>query len=124
MTSRNGIREISERVGLSQHTVRYYEKIGLLDPVPRDRAGRRAFGPRDLARLEFLQKLRATGMSIQQMLEYIRLVNVGTDSLSLRRAMLETHSNRVQEQISSLSDCLDVIQKKIELYKEWENEKK
>jgi DNA-binding transcriptional MerR regulator len=66
------IGDVAARTGLSVHTLRYYERIGLLDRVPRDGGGRRAFGPDDLGWLDLLTKLRRTGMPIADMVPLCR----------------------------------------------------
>ena len=60
------ISEAAEASGLTAHTLRYYERAGLLDPVGREAGGRRRYSDRDLSRIAFLTKLRATGMPIEQ----------------------------------------------------------
>ncbi|MQA98507.1 MAG: MerR family transcriptional regulator [Streptosporangiales bacterium] len=67
-----GIGDVTARTGLSADTLRYYERIGLLDPVPRDLAGRRAYGPDDLARIETILHLRRTHMPLEDMIRYSR----------------------------------------------------
>ena len=64
----------AERTGVSPHTLRYYERIGLIDPVGRDEAGRRVYSDADLLRVDFLRKLRSTGTPITRMQEYVELV--------------------------------------------------
>ena len=64
------IGEVVRLIGLSEHTLRYYEKVGLLPPIRRDAGGNRLFTPEDLRWLEFLVKLRQTRMPLRQMLRY------------------------------------------------------
>lgn len=110
------IREVAEMIGLSTHTLRYYERIGLLDGVERKTNGHRLYSDVDVARLNFLNKLRATGMPIRGMIQFARLSVQGDTTIPQRHAMLEAHRNRVEEQISALQQNLETICYKIELY--------
>ena len=110
------IGDVAERTGLSVHTLRYYERIGLLDPVPRDSGGRRAFGADDLAWLTLLTKLRRTGMPIAEMVRYAELVRGGPATHPERLLLLQRHRDAVAARIAELADCLEVVDYKINLY--------
>lgn len=110
--------EVSQKVGLSAHTLRWYEQMGLLDPVPRDSAGRRRYRERDVERLNLLTKMRATGMSVRDMVRYIELVREGGSTLPARLALLEEHRIGVLRQIDDLQRDLSVIDRKISIYRE------
>lgn len=114
------IGEFSERSGLSVDTLRYYEKIGLIDPPPRDSGGRRQYDQKTLIWLEFLLRLNATGMGIKDRLRYAALRKEGADSLTARREMLELHSTAVAEKISNLLETQSVLNEKIDLYRKME----
>lgn len=108
--------EVSERTGLSTHTLRWYEQVGLLDPVDRDTGGRRRYAETDLDRLRFLIKLRSTGMPVRDMVRYIELVRCGPASVDERLALLVTHRQRVLAQIEALTLDLKIIDHKIDIY--------
>ncbi|GAA3806768.1 MULTISPECIES: MerR family transcriptional regulator [Amycolatopsis] len=110
------IAEAARRSGLSIDTLRYYERIKLLDPPARDAAGRRAYSDADLAWLEFLTKLRTTGMPIKMMREYAQLRGAGDASAGRRRAILLEQRRSVAERIAELQACMDVLNYKIENY--------
>ena len=112
--------EVAEQTGLSTHTLRWYEQVGLLDPVDRDTGGRRRYAETDLARLGFLIKLRSTGMPVRDMVRYIDLVRRGPATVDERLAMLVEHRQRVLAQIEALTDDLKVIDRKIDIYSEAE----
>jgi len=114
------VSEAAERVGLSAHTLRWYERIGLLDPVRRDTGGRRRYSERDVERLRFLTKLRATGMPIADMLRYVELVQHGTHTGPARLVLLTEHRDRVLDQIAALQRDLAVIEYKIDMYRDAE----
>jgi DNA-binding transcriptional MerR regulator len=116
------IGEVVRLIGLSEHTLRYYEKVGLLPPIRRDAGGNRLFTPEDLRWLEFLVKLRQTRMPLRQMLRYAALVRQGDATLAERRAMLEAHERQVRATIVQMNECLGVLQTKLDLYRQWERE--
>jgi DNA-binding transcriptional MerR regulator len=115
------IAEAAERSGLSAHTLRYYERIGLIHPVGRGQNGHRRYGRDDIEWLEFLIKLRTTDMPIRQMVEYAELVREGPQTASRRRAMLEAHREALRERIAELEETAGVIDRKIEIYTEMES---
>jgi DNA-binding transcriptional MerR regulator len=111
------IQEAAQRSGLSAHTLRYYERIGLIHAVRRNGAGHREYAEQDLQWLEFLTKLRTTGMPIADMCRYAELRRVGPHTADERRAMLERHRDRVRARIAELSRDLEVLDYKIEMYR-------
>ncbi|MBC6435591.1 MerR family transcriptional regulator [Nostoc sp. HG1] len=111
------IQQVSERTGLSVYTLRYYERNGLLEPVTRAANGHRRYSALDIARIEFLSKLRMTGMPIRQMQEYAALMRQKPDAIEERRAILEVHEQAVQQQIQQLTQNLEMIQWKIQNYR-------
>lgn len=112
------IAEIAECTGLSVHTLRYYERIGLIDPVFRQSNQHRLYNEHDLRWIEFLLRLRDTGMSIAQMLHYAELRRAGEqlESVSERRAMLEQHARHLNEELNALQRHLVVLTDKINTY--------
>jgi DNA-binding transcriptional MerR regulator len=111
------IAEVAERSGVTAHTLRYYERIGLLDPVGRDDGGRRRYGAGDLNRLEMLQKLRRTGMPLQRIAEYVELIRQGDGTEASRLDLLEDHRRQVAADLAVLEDCLAFLDRKIDLYR-------
>jgi DNA-binding transcriptional MerR regulator len=114
------IEQVAQRSGLSAHTLRYYERIGLLDPVGRATNGHRRYAAKDLVWLEFLTRLRATGMPIRHMLEYAELRRRGDTTIAERRALLEAHQQLIQARISELERNLAAITAKIQDYHQME----
>lgn len=110
------IAEAARRSGLSIDTLRYYERIKLVDPPARDAAGRRAYSDDDLAWLEFLTHLRTTGMPIKMMREYAQLRWQGDASAARRRNILLEQRNSVRGRIAELQACLDILDYKIDNY--------
>jgi len=109
--------EMARLTGVSIPTLRYYERIGLLDPVQRAANGHREYGDKDLLRVGFLKRLRATGMPIREMLDYVELFRQGDSTLSERRETLEAHREAVVAQMAELQATLDLLDTKIERYR-------
>lgn len=114
------IQQVAERTGLSAHTLRYYERIGLIQPIDRADSGHRRYSEDDIGWIEFVKKLRATGMPIREMKQYADLMWQGEHTAGARRKLLEAHGERMRAQIVELTDCLDCIEWKIAHYKEFE----
>jgi DNA-binding transcriptional MerR regulator len=112
------VSEAAARFGLTAHTLRWYEQVGLVDPVRRDGAGRRRYSEADLVRLDFLTKLRTTGMPVREMLHYVQLARSGPHTNGQRRALLEAHRRRVLARIAELQRDLEMINYKIDAYGE------
>ncbi|MCK2238325.1 MULTISPECIES: MerR family transcriptional regulator [unclassified Crossiella] len=116
------IAQAAERSGLSVDTLRYYERIGLLDPPARDSGGRRSYSDDDLGWLGFLTKLRLTGMPIRMMREYAQLRHRGAASYGRRKAILTDQRASVRERIAELQACLEILDYKIEHYDQIEQQ--
>ncbi|AXF85657.1 HTH-type transcriptional regulator AdhR [Ephemeroptericola cinctiostellae] len=116
------ITDIAQRTGLSAHTLRYYERIGLMDVVAR-KNGHRVYSDDDVRWLEFVLRLRSTGMSIARMLRYAELRRLGEtlESVHGRREMLIEHARHVCEEMAALSGHLSVLNDKIERYTDIES---
>jgi DNA-binding transcriptional MerR regulator len=110
------IREVAARTGITTHTLRYYERIGLVQPVARARSGHRRYGDHDLRWLGLLKKLHATEMPIRKMLEYARLMRRGEHTMPARRALLDAHRCEVEAKLEQLKSSLSMIRKKIAIY--------
>jgi DNA-binding transcriptional MerR regulator len=115
------IAEAARRSGLSIDTLRYYERIKLVDPPARDASGRRAYSDEDLSWLEFLTKLRTTGMPIKMMREYASLRRHGTASAGRRKAILVEQRRSVAARIAELRSCMDILDYKITNYEQIEH---
>ncbi|PZO78915.1 MAG: MerR family transcriptional regulator [Mesorhizobium amorphae] len=112
------IGDLARRTGLTAHTIRYYERIGLLPYADRDRSGHRDYGPSVLAWIEFLGRLKKTGMPIREMLRYAGLREQGDRTQAERRGLLEQHRDRVRAQVDELNACLLFLDTKIGGYAE------
>ena len=110
------IAEFARRCGLSAHTLRYYERIGLLGRVTRAANGHRRFGERDVEWVAFLHRLRATGMGIQEMQRYAALRARGDATLAERQTMLRVHADRLAADLRAQQAHLRVVREKIGIY--------
>jgi DNA-binding transcriptional MerR regulator len=110
------IAQAAERSGLSIDTLRYYERIGLVEPPARDSGGRRSYSDEDMNWLAFLTKLRTTGMPIKMMREYAQLRMRGVGTEARRRQILVEQRKDVLDRITELQGCLDALNYKITRY--------
>jgi DNA-binding transcriptional MerR regulator len=111
-----GIAQAASMIGLTAHTLRYYERIGLAAQPPRGTDGRRRYTEQNLDWLRLITRLRSTGMSIAEMCRYAELVRDGPDTLAERRELLQSHRDAVLARITELQQDLLVIDAKIGTY--------
>lgn len=110
------IGEVARRSGLTAHTIRYYERIGLIPYADRDRSGQRDYDASVLVWIEFLDRLKTTGMPIRDMLRYAALRAGGAETEAQRRSLLEQHRERVRTHVAELQASLLVLDTKIAGY--------
>jgi DNA-binding transcriptional MerR regulator len=118
MTTSLTIQQAAAATGLTVHTLRYYERIGLLDPVARQDNQRRLYREEDILWIQFLLKLRMTGLPIRDMLRYAQLRRLGNtpESVSARKDLLKQHTHTVEKTLAELQSNLAVLRKKIVMY--------
>ena len=113
------IAEAAQATGLTTHTLRYYEREGLLlELVERASSGHRRYSDRDLTSIVMLTRLRATGMPIREIRTYAELCRGGDGNEALRLALLHAHRDRVRAQLVDVRDNLEAIERKIRIYEE------
>ncbi len=110
------IGQLARRSGLSAHTIRYYERIGLLPYADRDRSSQRDYDASILIWIEFLGRLKTTGMPIRDMLHYAVLRERGAGTEAERHELLALHRERVRAHVAELLTCLLVLDTKIAGY--------
>lgn len=115
------ISEAAEKCGLSQYTLRWYERIGLLGPVERSSDGRRRFTTHDLEWLSLITKLRATGMPVKDMRRYAELVRSGAGQAE-RLELLNGHRAAVRQALAAQRECLKLLDHKIDVYSRYVSE--
>lgn len=110
------IADVSERYGISSDTLRYYERIGLIPPVNRNKSGIREYGDIDLKRVEFIKCMRRAGLSIEVLTAYIKLVQQGDQTITARRELLKEQREQLSIQMEEMQKTLDMLDYKIEVY--------
>ena len=110
------IAQAAQAVGVSAHTIRYYERAGLLAPIERNGSGHRRFAAADVEWLLVCTKLRATGMPIRHVRRYAELVREGEGNEAERLALLDAHREDVLRRLGVLQRNLELVDYKIGLY--------
>ena len=114
------IRTMAERCGMTAHTLRYYERVGLIQPVGRARNGHRRYSEADAAWLHFLHCMRGTNMPIREMQRYALLREAGEATTEQRRKLLEDHQTTIAAQIVALERAHALLTNKIANYRKIE----
>lgn len=114
------IRTMAERCGMTTHTLRYYERVGLIQPVGRARNGHRRYSEADAVWLNFLHCMRATNIPIRDLQRYAALRELGEQTSLERRKILEDHQAVVAEQIQALERAHAILTHKIANYRKIE----
>src|SRR4051812_24775020 len=109
-------REAVAKTGFTLDTLRYYERIGLLDDIERNASGQRVFSDDDLAWLGVLRCLRDTGMPIAPMRRYAELARGGDETVAERAALLQEHDDSIERRIAELRKEQVLIREKIAYY--------
>ncbi len=110
------IQQVAQATGLSEHTLRYYERIGLIHPINRAENKHRRYCDDDIGWIDFLNKLRATGMTIQQMQQYSMLQRQGDSTLPERVEMLKALRCQVDARMDELREHMKLLDYKVEIY--------
>ena len=111
------IREFAKHTGLTAHTLRYYERVGLMGEVARGNNGHRVYGPQDAQWVEFLHRLRESGMSIRQIQRFCNLCEQGDGSLAQRIELLERHVEGLAAELRAKHDHLARLRDRIAVYR-------
>ena len=112
------IAEVSREYGISIDTLRYYERIGLLRHVPRNKSGIRDYDEASCNAVEFVKCMRDAGMSIESLVEYMELIERGDETTAARKELLSQQSEAIRARIADLERALERLEYKIENYDE------
>ena len=112
------IQDVSQKTGLSAHTLRYYEKEGLISGVERTAGGFRQYTDEDLERLGLICCLKNTSMSIQEIARFVRLTHEGDHTLEERVELLRAHRELVLERMAEMQKHLDKVTWKLNFFTE------
>ena len=110
------IAEVSKRCGLSADTLRYYERIGLIPPVPHSKSGIRDYDRESCAWVELMKCMRAAGVQIEALIEYVALFQKGDATIAARKALLVEQREQLQARMAEMRSSLDRLNYKIEKY--------
>lgn len=112
------ITEVSKKYGLSADTLRYYERIGLIPEIYRNKRGVRDFTEEDCRWVEFIKCMRGAGLSIESLIEYVKLFKQGNSTINARKEILIEQRNQLADRIKEMQSTLDKLDKKIDAYEE------
>ncbi len=112
------ISQVSKKYGLSVDTLRYYEKEGLIPPVHRNESGLRDYTEQDCGWVEFIKCMRAAGLSIDTLREYITLYFKGNRTLQKRKNLLIAERDKLQARLKEMQGTLERLDYKIRVYEE------
>jgi DNA-binding transcriptional MerR regulator len=110
------ISEVSQQCGISSDTLRYYERIGLLPPVNRNKSGIRDYNEIDVKRVEFVKCMRSAGLPIETLIEYYGLVQQGDQTIEAREEILKKQRAKLVAKMEEIQKTLDLVDYKIEVY--------
>lgn len=110
------ISEVSEKYGVSKDTLRYYEKIGLIPPVPRTKSGIRDYGEESFGWIKLMKCMRKAGVGVEALIEYVNLFKQGNETIEARKNILINQRNKLMEQLENIKESVDLLNFKIENY--------
>lgn len=111
------IKEVGEKYGISTDTLRYYERIGMLPPVTRTSGGIRDYNEHDLSWVELVLCMRNAGLSIEAIIEYVKLYQMGDETFAERLQLLQEQRDVLLEQKNQIETTIDRLNYKIARYK-------
>lgn len=109
------IKEFSKMVGVSAHTLRYYEREGLLK-TNRDENNNRIYSDENILWVESILHLKNTGMSLQDMKQFFQWGHMGDETVEKRLALLKNHRKKIVEELNKISQSLEFLDNKIDIY--------
>lgn len=118
------ISEVSKKYDLTQDTLRYYEKIGLLKDVPRSKNGIRDYDEATCRRIEFVKCMRDAGVEIEKLSEYFELLEKGKKTVTARKQLLEGQKEKILEKQKRINETLERLDYKIKIYEDIEKGKR
>ena len=112
------IAEVSRKYEISADTLRYYERIGLIPPVPRTKSGLRDYDEESCGWVELMKCMRAAGVQIEALIEYVALFQQGDDMIDARKALLIEQREQLLARMEDMQKSLDRLNMKIERYEQ------
>ena len=114
------ISEVSKKYGMTQDALRYYERVGLIPPVPRKPNGIRDYDDYSCGWIEFIHCMRNAGIHVEVLVEYVQLYQQGSKTKEARKALLQGELNRLDDRIANLQATRERLACKIENYDDLE----
>ena len=108
------IAEVSRAYGISADTLRYYERIGLIPPVPRTKGGVRNYGEESCGWIQLMKCMRAAGVQIEALIEYVDLFRQGDATIGARKALLMEQRDQLVARMEEMQASLDLLNQKID----------
>lgn len=118
------IKELSELSGFSSHTLRYYEKVGLIQNVERDESGIRCYSDQDVNWVQFLTCMKKTNMPVEELKIYADSFYSNDPDVELRVRVLKDHKERIAKEIEALQEASNYVDHKIEYYENFKKEQR
>lgn len=112
------IAEVSRAYGISADTLRYYERIGLIPPVPRTKGGVRNYGEESCGWIQLMKCMRAAGVQIEALIEYVDLFRQGDATIGARKALLMEQRDQLVARMEEMQASLDLLNQKIDRYEQ------
>ena len=112
------IAEVSRQFDITPDTLRYYERIGLIPPVPRTNSGIRDYDQTSCSWIEFIKCMRAAGLQIEALIEYVALFQQGDSTIGARKALLMEQRDQLVARMEEMQASLDLLNQKIDRYEQ------
>lgn len=110
------ITEVSKKYEITPDTLRYYERIGLIPPVPRTKGGIRDYDEESCRWIELMKCMRRAGVQIEALIEYVALFKQGDETLDARKKILIEQRNQLADRMEDMQASLERLNEKIRLY--------
>lgn len=112
------IKEVALKFDMTNDTLRYYEKVGLIGPIKKNKSGVRDYSENDLKRIEFVKCMRNAEVPIAVLKKYMELYDAGSHTVKERKNLLEKQREVLKEKLDKMNDAYEKLNYKIKLYSE------
>jgi DNA-binding transcriptional MerR regulator len=112
------ISEVSKKFGLSQDTLRYYERIGLIPQVNRNKSGVRDYTEEDCRWVEYIKCMRGVGLPVETLIEYVELFQQGNETINARKKLLVEQRSQLGQKLDEMEKVIKRLDDKIVRYEQ------
>lgn len=112
------ITEVSKQFDLTPDTLRYYERIGLIPPVPRNKSGVRDYDENSCRWIQLMKCLRKAGVQIEALIEYVALFQKGDETVDARKGILIEQRNQLLDKLEDIKEIINILNRKIDRYED------